>query len=67
MPNGGSLEAKEGMTLHGNSDEPPSTDAPAQVAYAQGPAASASIFSLALSSNSYEGCPRAKRMISRLA
>ena len=36
MPNGGSLEAKEGMTRHGNSDESPSTDAPAQVAYAQG-------------------------------
>ena len=42
MPNGGSLEAKEGMTRHGNSDESPSTDAPAQVAYAQGSAASAS-------------------------
>ena len=34
MPNGGSLEAKEGMTRHGNSDESPSTDAQAQVAYA---------------------------------
>ena len=67
MPNGGSLEAKEGMTRHGNSDESPSTDAPAQVAYAQGSAASASSFSRALSSNSYEGCPRARRMISRLA
>ena len=67
MPNGGSLEAKEGMTRHSNSDESPSTDAPAQVAYAQGSAASASIFSRALSSNSYEGCPRARRMISRLA
>ena len=67
MPNGGSLEAKEGMTRHGNSDESPSTDAPAQVTYAQGSAASASSFSRALSSNSYEGCPRARRMISRLA
>ena len=43
MPNGGSLDAKEGMTRHGNLDESPSTDAPAQVAYAQGSAASANI------------------------
>ena len=67
MPSGGSLEAKEGMTRHGNSDESPSTDAPPQVAYAQGSAASADSLCRALSNTSYEGCPRARRMISRLA
>ena len=67
MPNGGSLEAKEGMTRHGNSAELPSTDGLGKAAYAQGSAASADILWRALSSNSYEGWPRARRMINLLA
>ena len=44
------------------------TDAPGRVAYARyGSAASANILSRALSSNSYEGWPRASRMINLLA
>ena len=44
------------------------TDAPGRVAYARcGSAASANILCRALSSNSYEGWPRARRMINLLA
>ena len=44
------------------------TDATGRVAYARcGSAASANILCRALSSNSYEGWPRAKRMINLLA
>ena len=64
----GCSQAEEGMARPGNSDESPPTGAPGGLAYAgYGSAAIANILCRALSSNSYEGWPRARRMINLLA
>ena len=64
----GCCQAEEGMARPGNSAESPSTAALRRTAYAgYGSAAIANILCRALSSNSYEGWPRARRIISLLA
>ena len=58
------LQSEEGMAGPGNSAESPTNRCSKQGRYARyGSAASANILCRALSSNSYEGWPRARRMI----
>ena len=66
--NYGCSQAEEGMARPGNSAESPTNRCSKQGRYARyGSATSANILCRALSSNSYEGWPRARRMINLLA